>query len=214
MRAARPSLKVLFVKISVDFNVTWGEAAAPDPIEIENVSLPGQDRAQRRPQLDGDVPLPIRAAPFRCARSNLTPEKIILHPFGVLAVSQKVVPLGYPLEKFGNKKPDVDRFELETAETGTEEQREEFAIAQFKKMSDADKLSQNSFDRLRSGLRFSTGDATVTGTTVLKEVTYELSYRAPQGGPARPALQNLLRRLQHVCAGRQHRQERVLRRRA
>ena len=40
------SLKILFVKISVDFNVTWGDEAAPDPVEIENVTAPGQDCAQ------------------------------------------------------------------------------------------------------------------------------------------------------------------------
>ena len=33
------SFKVLFVKISVDFNVTWGDSPPPDPIEIENVTL-------------------------------------------------------------------------------------------------------------------------------------------------------------------------------
>jgi hypothetical protein len=169
------SLKILFVKVSVDFNVTWGNDAPPDPVEVENVSLLVKAALNDDRNWTATFPANSRSA-VSLRALKLPPEKIVLHPFGVLAVSQKIVPLGYPLEKFGNKKPDVDHFEMATVETGTEEQREEFAIAQFKKMSDADKLSQNSFDRLRSGLRFSTGDATSTGTPVQKEVNYELSY--------------------------------------
>jgi hypothetical protein len=65
------------------------------------------------------------------------------------------VPLEYPLQKFGNKKPDVDRFELTTPLGGVSEEREEFAIAQYKKLSDSDKLSAPSFERMeeRSQIR-------------------------------------------------------------
>ena len=87
-----------------------------------------------------------------------------------------MVPLGYPLEKFGNKKPDRDQFELTTPLGGVSEQREEFAVANYKKLSDSDKLSAPSFERMRSGLQFSTGDATATGARVVIEVDYELSY--------------------------------------
>jgi hypothetical protein len=107
---------------------------------------------------------------------NLAGGAIVIQPFAVLAVSQKVAPLGIPLEKFGNKKPDHDLFELTTPLTGAEEAREEFAIANFKKLSDSDKLSAKSFERMRSGLRFSTGDAAETGARVVIEVDYELSY--------------------------------------
>jgi hypothetical protein len=113
------SLKILFVKISVDFNVTWGDNAAPDPVEIENVSLLVKTALSDDRNWTATFPDNWRSGVSMRAL-ELTPEKIILHPFGVLAVSQKVVPLGYPLEKFGNKKPDVDHFELDTAETGTE----------------------------------------------------------------------------------------------
>ena len=119
--------------------MTWGDEAPADPVEIENVSLLVKTALNDDRNWTATFPVNSHSAVSMRAL-ELPPEKIILHPFGVLAVSQKIVPLGYPLEKFGNKKPDVDRFELATAETGTEEQREEFAIAQFKKMSDADKL--------------------------------------------------------------------------
>ncbi len=56
------------------------------------------------------------------------------------------------------------------------DEREEFAVAQYKKLSDSDKLSAPSFERMKSGLRFSTGDASEYGARVVCEVDYELSY--------------------------------------
>src|SRR5262249_21334247 len=122
-----------------------------------------------------DVPANARTG-VSTRQLDLPSDQIVLHPFGVLAVSQRVVPLGFPLERFGNKKPDVDQFDLTTDVGDTDEVREEVAIANFRKFSDADKLSKPSFERMRSGLRFSTGDATETGARLIKEVTYELSY--------------------------------------
>ena len=57
--------------------------------------------------------------------------------------------IAFTLEKLGNKKPDVDLFELTTGMGDTQEVREEFAIANFKKLSDADKISRPSFERMR-----------------------------------------------------------------
>jgi hypothetical protein len=169
------SLEILFFEISVSFNETWGDDAPPDPVEIENVT------ALVGAALDDDrnwkADAPANATSGVSVRHlELAGGKIALQPFGVLSVSQKVVPLEYPLQKFGDKKPDVDRFELTTALGGVREQREEFAVAQYKKLSDSDKLSAPSFERMKSGLTFSTGDATETGARVQVEVDYELSY--------------------------------------
>jgi hypothetical protein len=102
---------------------------------------------------------------------------VVLNPFAVLAVSQKVAPLRYDIDKFGNQKPkNVTRFELTTDVGDTEDEREEFAIANFRHLSDDQKLAQKSFDRMPSGLRFSTGDASQTGANVPKDVTYEFQY--------------------------------------
>jgi hypothetical protein len=108
---------------------------------------------------------------------ELPPEKVVLNPFAILAVSQKVAPLRYDIDKFGNQKPkNVTRFELTADVEGTEDEREEFAIANFRHLSDDQKLAQKSFDRMTSGLRFSTGDASQTGANVPKDVTYEFQY--------------------------------------
>lgn len=169
------SLKILFFKISVHFNETWGDDAAPDPVEIENVTL--LITAALKDDRNWKADAPANATTGVSVRKFEMPNgAIVLQPFGILSVSQKVVPLGYPLEKIGNKKPDQSLFELGTPLGGISEQREEFAVANYKKLSDSDKLSAPSFERMRSGLQFSTGDATETGARVVVEVDYELSY--------------------------------------
>jgi hypothetical protein len=169
------SISILFFEISVSFNETWGNEAAPDPVEIEDVT--SLVTAALRDDRNWKAEAPANSeAGVSVRKLDLQGGAIVAQPFGVLAVSQKVVPLSFPLERFGNKKPDTDRFELLTPMGDTSEQREEFAIANFKKMSDSDKLSAPSFERMRSGLRFATGDATATGARVTIEVDYELSY--------------------------------------
>jgi len=107
----------------------------------------------------------------------LPPTQIVLHPFGVLSVSQKVAPLGVEINKFGNQKPTgTTLFDLTFSEGGTEEAREEFAMANFLQMDDTEKLSRKSFEKMRSGLRFAAGDSSKYGANALKEVNYELSY--------------------------------------
>jgi len=171
----RATLEILFFEISVGFNETWGDDAVPDPVEVEDVTALVTAALQDDRNWRAIAP-PNSNAGVSLRKLEMPDNAIVMQPFGVLSVSQKVVPLGYPLEKFGNKKPDRDNFELTTSLGATTDEREEFAVANYKKLSDSAKLSAPSFERMRSGLNFSTGDATETGARVVVEVEYELSY--------------------------------------
>jgi hypothetical protein len=171
----RASLELLFFEISVGFNETWGSSAPPDPVEVENVTQLVRDAIEDDRSWRAVAP-PNSTTGVSVRELELPDGALAVQPFGVLAVSQKVVPLGFPLQRFGTKKPDADRFELTTSLTGVQEEREEFAVAQFKTMSDSEKLSAPSFERMHSGLSFSTGDAAETGARVQVEADYELSY--------------------------------------
>jgi hypothetical protein len=104
-------------------------------------------------------------------------QDVLLHPFGILAVSQKIAPLGLAIDKFGNKKPGPDTlFELIAPAGGTEEVREEFAPAYFLQMSDSDKVARKSLEKMRSGLRLTPANEIQHGFEIQKEVNYELSY--------------------------------------
>ena len=91
---------------------------------------------------------------------------------------QKVAPLGIAINKFGNQAPTgATTFDLTFAGTGTEEVREEFAIGNFVRLSDSDKLSRKSFEThaQRPALR-DRRQLRSTARTSRRTVTYELSY--------------------------------------
>ncbi|MCU0433585.1 MAG: hypothetical protein MUC87_09050 [Bacteroidia bacterium] len=169
------SITILFFDITVGFDVTWGENAPSQPAETEDVL------ALTRKALEDDrnwrAVFPANTnLSVTLKKVELPEDKIIVHPFGNLEVSQKVVPLGVEINKFGNKKPTGDtKFEL-THSAPASEIREEFAMANFLTLNDSDKLSRKSFERMRSGLGFGTGNSIQHGAETDKEVNYELSY--------------------------------------
>ena len=115
--------------------------------------------------------------PSRCARPTRIRARLLLHPFGVLTVSQKIAPLDYAIDRFGNQKPTGDTtFASAGRAARPTTPREEFAVASFTTLSDDQKLSRTSFEQMKSGLRFGTGSGTVTGVGVDKDVSYERSY--------------------------------------
>jgi len=117
-------------------------------------------------------------------------DTLVLHPFGGLEVSQKVVPLGIDVQRFGATVPDKPgAFRIVDVKAGghdaaTAPAREEFAPAQFFTMSDAETLSRPSFDAYESGVVI--GDATTLRTDWMRrrEVAYEVIY-LPERHPVR-----------------------------
>src|SRR6266550_4176616 len=170
------SFKILFVKIKIHFNVTWGDEG---PAQIEQtINVMDLVRIAIKDDRNWTASLPANThLVVTLKKIEQPPDRIVLHPLGILEVSQKVVPLRLDINKFGNKRPDgVTLFDLKFGEGGTEEVREQFAMANFLKFSDSDKLAKKSFEKLPAGLRFATGDSSQYGENVKKEVNYELSY--------------------------------------
>jgi hypothetical protein len=108
--------------------------------------------------------------------------EIIVHPFGTLVFSQKVVPLGVQITKFSNKKPQgASRFELsklrsDTTPLASEPVKEQFAPGQFFELSDAEKLSRKSFEPMPSGVKIIPPLSLHAPLPVEKPVNYELIY--------------------------------------
>ena len=170
------SLTILFFEISVGFDVTWGELGPSQPEEIEDVLALVKAALEDKRNWKADLPAHTNQS-VSLRKLELAEDDIIIHPFGILAVSQKVVPLGLPIDKFGNKKPGADtRFDLTYGGGATEEVKEEFAMANFIRMTDSEKVARKSFEKIRSGLRLTPEDATNHGFEIQKEVNYELSY--------------------------------------
>jgi hypothetical protein len=170
------SITILFFDISVGFSVTWGEQGPSQPEEIENVLNLVAAALDDKRNWKFDIP-PNANQGVTLRKMELAEGEIVVHPFGILSVSQKVVPLGLEINKFGHKRPAPDtKFDLTYAGGAVVEVREEFAMANFLQMTDSEKVGRKSFEQLRSGLKLTPDDSTNHGFEIEKDVNYELSY--------------------------------------
>src|SRR5216683_238145 len=166
------------IDISVDFDVTWGEADNPKlpsvaaiPILVAEFNKADNWRA-KIPQ-NANLLVSVR-------KLDETVEKLVLHPIGTLRISQRTVPLGVQVDKVGNNSvSDAHLFSLKAnvANFGPTAQapQEKFAIAQFQNLSDADKLSRPSFQNIDGGLELAVAGNQLGSSKVVKRVVrYEV----------------------------------------
>lgn len=169
-------IKLLFVKISVNFDVTWGESrdTTLPPIEVMPLLLAELDK-----QSNWEAELPPGARLLVSTRSMPAEEAaLVLHPVGVLRISQRLVPLDLPLDKVGNQRPsDVTRLAVGVAGGGLAQQGETtelFAPAQFQDLDDDEKLSRPAFAPQTSGVVLSASGAQLQSSRMVKRrVRYE-----------------------------------------
>ena len=105
------------------------------------------------------------------------PAPVIVHPAGTLEVRQNVVPLEITLDKFGNAPPqDYDSFKIKGARIldGGNTVDEFFSRGRFEDLSNQQKLSLPSFEKLPGGLTTrSSNRLSVTGVCAGQAVSYE-----------------------------------------
>lgn len=169
------SVSFFFFSVSVPFHVTWGddnnEAGAPkeDILALLQAAINDDRNWKASIPANNKLHVSIRAIPDS-----------VVHPFGVLGLSERLVPLEVEIKKFGNKLPkDAKKFEIKVNDVNlaTREEREQFAPANFFDMKDSEKLSRPSFEMMKSGF-------TITGSSQLKapahvvkkSVDYEFAY--------------------------------------
>ena len=171
---------IISITISVHFDITFGDdhgtvLPAIDVLAELATALqnPGNWRAELPP-----------ATAQRVSLRALPPDSkdLILHPFGTLQISQKVVPLHLAIARFGAKRPDPGHvFDIPDVKFGTVSIKrttvpEQFAPAQFLDLSDAEKLSRHSFETYDAGVVLGEGDAPQTDYVALLDVVYEVIY--------------------------------------
>lgn len=165
------SISLLFWDIDVDVETTWGDRRDTQlpPIAVLPLLAAELDKAESwraLPPATGSLFVSLRRMPEAEAA-------LILHPMGVLRVSQRAVPLGITLAKVGARTPsDVNR--LAVAVTGGLTKREDafepFAPAQFQEFSDADKLSRPAFAPERSGVHLTAAGQDVRSSVMVKRI--------------------------------------------
>jgi hypothetical protein len=174
------SFKVLFVKVKVKFDVTWGEkrenalpAASVLPMLLAEVS---------KDENWDTVPPASLPELINFADSATADDSILVKPGGSVEMDQKVVPLDLTLQKFGNYKPDdISKTTISGISLGGEELSEseysdlknDFAPAAFKKMEDEDKLDAPSYAKQNSGVRITVTDGLEFDYGINRLVQYE-----------------------------------------
>ncbi len=168
-------IKLLFFKIKVNFDITWGEEKDTELPPVEVIPLLEQELLE----LDNwKAELPDANNLLVSLRKLEEDDGLVLHPVGFLRISQRKVPLDLTLDKFGSQKPsDANKFSLGLQPNGLDvkaEAEEQFAIAQFQEMDDQKKLSQPDFEMQQSGLELSVGGQQLkTGLAVKRIIRYE-----------------------------------------
>lgn len=181
------SISILFFSIDVSFDVTWGERkdTSLPPVDVLPIFLAEIDKQANWKAL------PPPSSNLLVTLRKLDPSLLVLHPFGALTVSQRAVPLDFTLDKLGNQKPDdVNRVDITAAASGgtplpLSEADEQFAIAQFQDLSDADKLSRPSYQPLKGGVVVGTAEAANTSKMTRRRIAYDvvIEDRLPQPKP-------------------------------
>lgn len=166
------SISLLFWSIGVDFEKTWSESLLTVllplsvlPLLLSEISKPENWRAL----------LPQSNSLFVSLRKMTTDEaSLILHPVGVLQISQRALPLEIKLDKVGSQKPnDVNRLSVVVTGGGlnkADDAFEPFAPAQFQDLSDSDKLSRPGFAPEKSGVNLSAADGSLRSSVMVKRV--------------------------------------------
>lgn len=150
------SISFLFFEISASFDITWGES--------RDTSLPLIDvmpilKAEFEKMTNWTAQLPKSNNLLVSLRKlDENPGEVILHPAGTLRVSQRAIPLDIAIDKVGSQKVnDAKLFRLVPSGdlAKLDDTWEQFALAQYLEMDNADKLSLAAFDPMHGGLLLS-----------------------------------------------------------
>ncbi len=169
------SISLLFWDIDVPFSHTWGDK---EDTLLPPIKIMPKLKAEFEKLDNWTAEVPAANSLLVSLRHIEATEDLILHPVGVLKVSQRAIPLDLDLDKVGNQRPtDAKRVTLEILDaevTRVDHAKEQFAIAQYKELSDSKKLSAPAYERQNSGMTLSVaGEQLKTHSAVKRVVRYE-----------------------------------------
>jgi hypothetical protein len=179
----------------VAFDTTFGERrpeALPPPVDVRTLV---EDALADPRNWSAQLP-PAGASLLTLRQLKPGPNELLAHPLGTLTVTQRVAPLGVPIERFGTSRlaDGSERFvaitlvQVDGEPAATTPIEDQFAPAQFRDLTDTEKLSAPSFSRYESGRRVqSAGVAFDTTTLVPAAVEYETAIIDDPDLPARAA---------------------------
>ncbi|MEH0845740.1 DUF6603 domain-containing protein [Micromonospora sp. CPCC 205711] len=170
------TFKIFFVSFSLPFRAQFGRAEDAPVIERQEVWPILRDSLTA--DANWSAQLPAQSGQLVVLRDGAGDGELTAHPLGALTVSQQLVPLERTLGLFGSVPPrDYDRFAV-VAAGGLDivgPATEHFAPAQFRQMSDAEKLASPPYERMISGVRLAPHTAITVGYVQDLPLDYEQS---------------------------------------
>ncbi|MCZ8285286.1 MAG: hypothetical protein O9353_07490, partial [Bacteroidia bacterium] len=154
------SVSLLFFEVSADFDETWGESkntSLPDKSILTELLEMLHKKEQWSTALSTNKNLYVSLRPLEASAENT----IVLHSAGTLVVQQKLLPFTINIDKIGNQNcSDVKNINITSAKSGSmtlqvKSVNDDFARAQYQKLSDAEKLSKPSFEKMPGGVEVS-----------------------------------------------------------
>ncbi len=177
----KASISILFFDITVRFHETWGDSAAVIDSEVADLLALLSAEVDDIRNWKADIP-DTNNLHVSVKAIDQPVDKLVIHPFGVLTFSERLVPLQVPIDKFGSQLPkDARQFELtdiksNTTDLSSDTVKEQFAPAQFFELTDDMKLARPSFEPLTSGFKIAASGDLQVSLPVSKSVDYELAY--------------------------------------
>lgn len=172
-------ISLLLFKLKVPFSHTWGneEDTKLDPIAV----FPLIEK-ELNALTNWEARLPESSSTIVSLRElgESAEDQLVLHPVGILRISQRKVPLNFKMDKVGNQRPsDVKKLEVEAAVNGggnmaVSDIEEQFAIGQYKDLDDSGRLSSAAFEPLDGGVEVAVeGEQIKTSQAVKRVIRYE-----------------------------------------
>jgi hypothetical protein len=190
------SVSILFFEISADFDITWGDnknTSIPDISILEQFITDIQKKENWNTVLTNNKNLLVTLRKFK---EEANPP-LVLHPAGALVLQQKKLPLQVKIDKVGSQKVnDVQKITIAKASSSgvdlvLNNVEEDFARAQYQVLSDAEKLSKPSFEKMPGGVKISLGAVNIkNGKFVRKNVAYEITIIDKE--PTKPFFKGIL----------------------
>ena len=206
----KASLSLWLFDVTVRFDVTFGIRL---PVTLPAVNPWPLLQAAIQDLRNWSSALPAMAARAVTLRTFSGPSvPTLMDPGGAATLRQTVVPLNRKITRFGAAKPEgADRFNVTTvtmnaAAPAFASVTDYFAAAQFDEMTDTEKLSRPSFERMDAGLQVGGGAVTAAASvgtalhyeTIILDVPWQ-----PRKGPRYTVLQALqLLMLAHGASAR------------
>lgn len=180
--------KILFFSVKVNFNHSWGKSHEDNEISyIATYDLISSE--YHKVENWKIISSSIHDQQVRLVEQNVQEEgtekqkEIIMQPFDGIMFEQPVVPLGESMQRFGEgvRPNDYSSIKITKVEIGNatfnnlSATEYDFAPSLFFDLSDQDKLSSPSYEKMKNGVKIETGlrDRDVS-TTEGKTIEYEI----------------------------------------